>query len=765
MNPDNYFFEQFPMPSFESLKTDLQQINNDLDASIETVLALPGMPTDTFQAWRDICAAIDQQVAEDVIRVAVVGAIKSGKSTFVNSLFKADYLKRGAGVVTSIVTRARSGPYLKATLFFKSWDEINADMQQAMALFPSSRWQTGDDRFDIRRGADRQELSSALGSLKSELLISDGARNVNSIILDSYLKGYDTVQPIMVSDHLTKVFEDDAFDGQQAFAGSDALAVYLKDIELEINNGSLDTNVEIADCQGSDSPNPLHLAKIQEYLLRAHLLIYVISSRTGLRQADIRFISMIKQMGILENILFVVNCDFSEHETVEDLDALVERTGHELAMLRPQPEVFAFSSLLNLFRAKQGKNSDKDALRLSQWTKEEALTAYSDQASERFISNFQRKLIRERSALLLTNNVERLGVISSGLEYWAKLNRDVVNGDARSVDQILEKIDFHRKQMGKIASLVKSTLDGSVQKVKKEIKTNIDRFFDARYGSTMKQIIDYIRTYRMPFERYEENLEASGFTDTLYLVFQDFKESLDKHLAETINPQIIRFVRQEEARVAEYLESIAGPYETMVQEAMADYNHSMEQLGISLNGGDNAEERKKNLSARQHGSDLTLPPLDTTMRYSARIKTEAVVKLGVYSLENIFRKLLKKNSGGGIQQKVKALNDGVKRMKRETERSVLAHLKDYKENIKFQYMYKLSSAMAEHLYGVLLESFDAYFSDISNMVALIREERIDKKSTLQLLEKMETDASMALGKIDRLRNKIRMSQDDEPESA
>jgi GTPase SAR1 family protein len=750
------------MLPFESLKTELQQVNQETIASLQRVMNLPGMPVETFQPWREICETIHRQVADDVIRVAVVGAIKSGKSTFVNSLFKEDYLKRGAGVVTSIVTRARSGPYLKATLYFKSWDEINADMQQALALFPASRWQASEDRFDIRRETDRQELEAALGALNSELLISDGSRNVNSIVLDLYLKGYDTVRPIMTSDQTTKIFEDDAFDGQQAFVGSDELSVYLKDIELDINNGSLGTNVEIADCQGSDSPNPLHLAMIQEYLVGAHLLIYVVSSRTGLRQADIRFLSMIKQMGILENTLFVVNCDFSEHENVKDLSALVERIRHDLAMLRPQPDVYAISSLLNLFRAKQGKITEKDALRLAQWTKEEELAAYSDQESERFSSHFQDKLARERSSLLLANNVERLGVVSSGLMHWARLNYDVVNGDAKGVETILEKIDFHRKQMGKVAALIKSTLDGSVLKAKRETRANIDRFFDARYGSTMKQVLETIRTYRMPLERYEYGLGASGFTDTLYLVYQDFKEYLDKHLAEAANPMIIRFIREEEARIVEYLESIAGPYETMVREAVSDYLKSMEQMGISLDSQFPSVSPKNGLTAMRHDSGLILPPMDATMRYSARIKTEAIVKLGVYSMETILRKLFKKDAGDNVKQKIKALEDGVKRMKRETERSVLMHLKDYKENIKFQYMYKLTDAISEHLYKGLLESFNAYFTDISNMVALIREERIDKTAALEELVQIEKRAALVLEKINGLRDNIRESA--EPES-
>jgi len=745
------------MLSFQSLKAELQQINHETTTFLERVLNLPGMPAGTFQAWQEICETIERQVSVDVIRVAVVGAIKSGKSTFVNSLFKEDYLKRGAGVVTSIVTRARSGPYLKATLYFKSWDEINADMRQALALFPASRWQAKDDQFDIRRETDRRELETALGALNSELLISDGSRNVNSIILDLYLKGYDTVGPIITTDQTTKVFEDDAFDGHQTFVGNDELAVYLKDIELDINNGSLDINVEIADCQGSDSPNPLHLASIQEYLVRAHLLVYVVSSRTGLRQADIRFLSMIKQMGILENTLFVVNCDFSEHENADDLSALVARIQQELAMLRPEPDVFAMSSLLNLFRAKHGKISDKDASRLSQWTQEASLTSYSDQETERFYTHFQDKLTRERSSLLLANNVERLGVISLGLMHWARLNHDVVNGDAQGVEKILEKIDFHRKQMGKVASLIKSTLDGSVQKLKKEIKVEIDRFFDPRYGSNMQQVVESVRAYRMPPGEYEDQLTTSGFTDTLFLVYQDFKDHLDKHLAEKTNPAIIKFVREQEVRASGYLESIAGPYETMVREAVSDYLNSMDEIGISLDSQFQTDASQNGLDAMRHDSGLRLPPMDTTMRYSARIKTEAVVKLGVYSLETIIRKLLKKDGGNNLRQKIKALEDGVKRMKREAERSVLMHLKDYKENIKFQYMYKLTDAMSEYLYKGLLERFNAYFTDISNMVDLIKEERIDKTAALEELARIEKKAALALETIDNLREKIRQS--------
>ena len=111
---------------------------------------------------------------------------------------------------------------------------------------------------------------------------------------------------IIGPDTVTLCYAEDHFGEHRTFVGNDILAVYLKDVELEINTGDIDSHIEIADCQGSDSSNPLHLTSIQDYLLRTHLIVYVISSRTGLRQADIKFLSMIKKMGIMENILFVL---------------------------------------------------------------------------------------------------------------------------------------------------------------------------------------------------------------------------------------------------------------------------------------------------------------------------------------------------------------------------------------------------------------------------------------------------------------------------
>jgi len=72
----------------------------------------------------------------ETIRVAVIGPIKSGKSTFLNCLLKGlSQARRPGGHFDR--NRVRSGDRLKATLYYKSWEEVNEDIRQALVLFPS----------------------------------------------------------------------------------------------------------------------------------------------------------------------------------------------------------------------------------------------------------------------------------------------------------------------------------------------------------------------------------------------------------------------------------------------------------------------------------------------------------------------------------------------------------------------------------------------------------------------------------------------------
>ena len=742
------------MDTYSTLKDEILQINHEVSELFATAKSIPGMADYSFGEWEKTCEYLPGQLNENTIRVAIVGTIKSGKSTFLNSIFQGEFVKRGAGVITSIVTRVRNAERLRAKLFFKSWDEINAEMEQALVLFPSASWSPEDGPFDIRQKQERNKLQQALGELSAEHLITRSTRNINNVLLTSYLKGYDTVKKFISSETGIQVYEDDRFSEHKSYVGNETLAVYLKDVLLEISSGDVQSNIEIADCQGSDSSNPLHLAMIQDYLLLTHMIIYVISSRTGLRQADIRFLSMIKKMGIMDNIVFVVNCDLSEHDAIDDLQNLLDRIRDEIAMIKPDPDVYCFSALYNLFSAIDDQLSDKDRIRYDYWKTDRELIEFSNTNFSGFEDMFYENLARKRYALLLQNHIERLGVILTGASDWIGLNRDVLNNDADSAALMLKKIESHQKRLNQIKTSVKNTLSGAVPEIRKEIQREVHRFLDAQTGPVAEDLRHFIRSYMPATEKFQSNPESSDFSQDLYLLFQDFKQALDAHISEVINPGVLRFVQEREKQIESYFEALIIPFESMIEEAHEEFN------GLMGRNGSNPAPKKRppktgpRMESILKTSGVNPPPMVAALQYSAKVRTEAVMRLGFYrALKNV-KTLFKKKSEPKGKQKLKALDTAARRIKRDTEKSVVHNLKDYRENLKFRFLFKLIDATSEGFAQAVLDRFQAHFSDLAANVEGISTNKNNKNRAVKILDKMDQACQELNERVNGVREEI-----------
>jgi len=735
------------MDDYEDIKNELLGINSAFAGLLTRAGSLSMADNDGFSQWKAISRQITDKIQGETLRVAVIGSIKSGKSTFVNSLLEGDFLKRGAGVVTAIVTRIRKGEKPTARLYFKSWDEVNEEIRNATAIFPSNSWQTPGSTFDLRREPDREHLAQALASLDTGHLINRGERNADSVLLSSYLKGFERVKDVVSSESRMRTHGSDDFNLHRNFSGDDSLAIYLKDIQLDVDAKVLNDHLEIADCQGSDSPNPHHLAMIQDYLLVTNLIVYVISTRTGMRRADIRFISMIKKMGIMDNIIFVLNCDFSEHENNSDLQALVEKTREELSLICLDPDIFTFSSLYNLFMKTKGDLTEKDRARFEQWQLDQPMTAFSEEETGRFEEAFDRKLTKERYPLLLRNHLGRINLSCQGFHHWLNVHRDLLNSDADRIETIVSRLTTEQKKSKEISAMIRSTLDGAVSKIQKDIRYEGDRFFDPFSGELIDRVVAFIREYRAESGFIEEELESVGFTTTLYNLFQQFKNALDRFMTTSINPDIMQFVRKCEHRVAEAFDQISKPFEVMVGNALTDYNATLRDQGLDPVTTHMDGLVQPSPASVKSMSGLALPPAAAVMSYSARIKSDAVLRYGAYSLARLFRKMFKKPAEPKYADGLKALKDGMRRMKRETERSIKAHFRDYQEGIKFQYLFKFISGYADLIHEALRDHFTAHQADLSNISDLISDHQSDRKETTRTLDEL-------LGKTIRIAERI-----------
>ena len=146
--------------------------------------------------------------------------------------------------------------------------------------------------------------------------------------------------------------------------------------------------------------------------------------------------------------------------------------------------------------------------------------------------------------------------------------------------------------------------------------------------------------------------------------------------------------------------------------------------------------------------NLELPPAAATMNYSTAIKTEAIMRLGVYNFIKQIKRLFRQPVKDEAANAMSALKDAIKRMKKETEESLVFHFKNYKENLKFQYVFQLVDAVSDNIHDVLMERFHDYTRDLSHLTGSMAKNQVDKE---QLSVSLKTSAST----VDEISGKIK----------
>jgi len=366
---------------------------------------------------------------------------------------------------------------------------------------------------------------------------------------------------------------------------------------------------------------------------------------------------------------------------------------------------------------------------------------------------------QRRYSLLLKNFIEHHGVILSDIMRWTGITVGILDRDASEIDEIIKRTKSHQEGMNKIKSMVSHTISGAVPKIKNEIKIDVNRFFDTRSSDVLGDIIGFIRNYKVSYRKYEENLKGSGFLSTLYLVFQEFKQALDTSVVENLTPEVIRFVIEMEKEIYDHFESVFRAYEAVIEEALLEYDSALNRL--QLTNSIKKEQRQiklPDMDSIKEASKLKMPPVINFIRYSAKIKTEAVMKLGFLSVIRIFKKMIQKPISENCSDEIEALKSGVRRMKRETEKSIIFHLNNYKENMKFKYLIKLVDVVSGVLDQELLRGFNNCADDLLRLNQRINSKKVDKKRIHEILAKIMQDIPKIDDKITRVKEEIELTK-------
>ena len=130
------------------------------------------------------------------------------------------------------------------------------------------------------------------------------------------------------------------------------------------------------------------------------------------------------------------------------------------------------------------------------------------------------------------------------------------------------------------------------------------------------------------------------------------------------------------------------------------------------------------------------------------------MRLGVFKLQRNFKMLLKKPASKQAEVVRQALSGGIQQMKRETLKSVVEQLKDYRENLKFAFLFKLVDNLANNISDLMLDRFQLFFTDLAEIADRLDSTHTDKQQTSIVLKEMNQKAREITASIGHLRRRI-----------
>ncbi len=724
------------MPETATLQGLTQEIDRLQELARECTSLFPQVVTQV-EHWLKVLAQVEAHLAEDTCRLAVIGAVKSGKSTMINALVGQDLLRRGAGILTAMITRVQPGPQPQAVLQFKDWEEINGELRRALGLLPDARLLERAAPLDLQEAADRDLLAQVLAEIQGVERWRNGSLEQNYLLLQSYLEGYPLLQGLLAGGGVLKLAGPEEMARHRDLVTREATAVYLKDVLLTIPFPWAAPGVELGDCLGSDSPMPQHLTQVLSYLLKSDLALYVISSRVGLRQADLQFLGELKRMGLAPHILVLLNLDLGEHTSLQEVIRVRDRLRQELSLWQPQVRLYAFSALkLLLDRHRQpGETPDpRETALLAVWATDPDAAEFSDQEAGRFAVDLQPLFQELRSRRLAGGSLAQVRMVARGMREQLQLSRDLWQKGLGAVQEIEARLEARRQPMQATMASLSQTLEGAGNHLKKELRRRVDHLLDWHAGPVAAALQGFIGKFQPQWEELTASGTPASFRPALYRLFQEFAKGLAQLLTSEVNIILVEFIRAQEEWLRSELSRLWTPLFLALQEALTLYYREIAELGLSTA----APTLEMAAITRPQGLEMPLLLLEPAPGW--RFAREVWLRSGLGFLGRTWEALKQRLGLGGEKEPRRQLQRDLERalasLKEWLREEVQMGLLDYRERLKFQYFFPLVDRWLKRQEAGLEDTLGSLVGSLSGLATAVHLEEAERQAREQRLDEM-----------------------------
>lgn len=691
------------MNEYRELKTKIEQRVAILGETIEDMAAHEVVEEAGAARWHEQLAQVRSSLEDPLLRIAVVGTVKSGKSTLINALVGEDLLKRGAGIITAFITRLITSGEAHGWVEFKPWSQILDELNATLHLLPHNPQLMEEEHVhDLRDAGDREQLKVLLAEMQEEGRRREGRLDASHLLLRGYLEGYDRVHQFLGDAAKRLVFDEHSLEQHQLYVGSEGQAVYLRDMELHYPVPWLGEAIELADCQGIDSPNPLHFALLQQYLLKSHFILYVISSRTGLREADFRLLDFIRTLKMFPQTFFVVNADLDDHPHLEDLQLLAERVRSELAWMVREPRFFVFSALHLLLAQLKGSATERERRHLRLWKEDAPLAKASEAGFAAFRESLSQEVCEQRFRVLCGSGLSRLGMIAGSVMNTAAAQAQVMDQSLEGIRQTAEGLDDKKARLWGAIETLKNAILGLRISLHHEIEQAVDAHFDLGQSRIVRDTLEAVEQYPVELDGEQEHIDYRWLFQQFHRVYREFRQSLARFLVEKVNLQVIEFAKKEEKNLCERLRGGGEAFWTLFTAAVEDYHR---ETGLFDNGRCASLERPE--GERQAGNMPVPPNFSAFVDQGASGRGLLLMKLGLASVTRLlddFRSRLGRARDllFGRKRQQGMIEEAVRLLKKEAAREILQAFKEYRERFKSDYLFRI----ADEETGRLLREFE-----------------------------------------------------------